>query len=98
MGGLLLTASLSPDLMETFHYILPNSQEVSLVPITLLFERKGVVAGEVGCGRFNRVLKANATQITNVGRLCNSQAIFVMGNVFLFHSAFLPLELANAFQ
>ena len=38
--------------------------------------------------------KANSTQITNVGRLHNSQVIFVIGNVFLSHSVFLSLKLA----
>lgn len=81
-----------PDLMETF--ILKPCQ----IPRNFssshyyVIRRKGAIASVVGCGIFNRVLKASSTQMTNVGRLHKSRVISVQGNVFL------PLELANDFQ
>lgn len=84
--------------METFILNLAKFTEAFLVPIILLLKRKGVLSSAVGCGIFNRVLKASSTQVTNVGRLHNSQVIFAVGSVFLFYSIFFPLELANDFQ
>lgn len=83
-----LPSSPLPDLMETFkpcqiHRSFSNSHYYAI-------QRKGVIASVVGCGIFNRVLKASLTQITNVGRLHNSRVIFVMGSVFLFFFCFPP--------
>lgn len=84
--------------METYILTLPKSTGASLVPITVLLKRKAVIASAVGCGICNCGLKASSTQMAKVGRLHNSQVIFVMGNAFLFYSVFLPFELANDSQ